>query len=1015
MLIGVETRSISPVFVGRDDELEELTAALARAHAGEPQFIVVGGEAGVGKTRLLEEFAAAACAEGACLAVGGCLELGADGLPFAPFATALRALHLAVGDELTEAVAGREAELARLLPDLGPAVPASHDMDSRARLFELTARLLEQLAAKRTVVLALEDLHWADRSTRELLGYLVRSVQRSRLVVIATYRSDDVDRRHPLRPFLAELDRLRSVRRLELSRLTPDEVRRQVAGIRGTADPDRATVAEIYARSEGNPFFVEELSLSCDGPGELSDSLRDLLLVRVEALPEPAQRVVRIAARTTRVEHELLQRVSGLTEDELIEGLRAAVGANVLVPQDEGSARGGSGARGGEAYRFRHALLREAVLDDLLPGERTRLSRRYAEVLEADPSLVRPEERAARLASYWYYARDAAKALPVVLEAITDMRERHAYAEQVQLLERAMELWDEVPEEIRAGLPPLGSLESYPPCGCRADQTTLELHFLDLLAEASVASRLDGQQELGLAFVKKALKIVDGMPGGDRQRAAWFWMQWSRLLTGLGRGDGWPELAKALELVSELPPSPLHADVLAHTAAWQMVRASDEGTFELASRAVEMARETGAEEVELHARITLATVRSRSGDTDAWIAELRQVRELALRIGVPRTIMRALNNLPDALHRVGRPREAVQEGLAGMEEMRRRGLSDGAAFSAANVAESMIALGDWDEAQNLLTAWRPAASSSGSQTSIVLRLAEIALARGEFTDVPPLLAAAHAHRWRNDRIAQWAVPVAIVEMRCAAHHGRYADALGVLNEILDRLPMPGQDGYVWQLLAYGAGLAADAAGLPGLDPAALRALTVRLEAEARHLTEDPALPLHHVLRAELARARGTYDLAALTAAAELFAPLANPYADARLAYRRAEALLETGGDRAEAGRLLTAAWDGADSLGAAPLREDVERLASRARLPLKDRSAPAPAADTLGLTARERDVLRLVAAGRSNRQIAEELFISPKTASVHVSNLMAKLGVSGRGEAAALAHRLRLFEDLAEA
>ncbi|MQY12149.1 hypothetical protein SRB5_22790 [Streptomyces sp. RB5] len=1000
---SVESPAISPVFVGRADEFTALSAALARATAtGEPQFVLVGGEAGVGKTRLLEEFAAHACDQGAHTAVGGCLELGADGLPFAPFATALRALHRAVGDELTEAVAGREAELARLLPDLGAAAPGAHDQDGRARLFELTARLLERLTRERTVVLVIEDLHWSDRSTRELLGYLVRSVQSARLVVLATYRSDDVHRRHPLRPFLAELDRLRTVRRLELERLTPQEVREQFAGIRGVADPDRATVADIYARSEGNPFFVEELTLSCDGACGLSESLRDLLMVRVEGLPDAAQRVVRIAARNARVEHGLLQTVAGLSEDELIEGLRGAVGGNVLVPLEEG------GAWGGAAYRFRHALLREAVLDDLLPGERTRLSRRYAEALEAEPSLVRPEERAARLASYWYHARDAAKALPAVLDAIADTRERHAYAEQTELLERAMELWDEVPEELRRTLPPLGSLESYPPCGCRIG-AELELHFLDLLAEASVASRLDGQRDRGLGFVKKGLKLIDRMPGGDAMRAAWFWMERSRLVTGLGRGDGWAELARAMELIEGEKPSPVHADVLSHVAAWHMLHTQSEDTVPLATRAVEMARQVGADEVELHAGITLATLRSRTGETDAWISEMYRLRELALRIGAPRTVLRVLINLPDALLKMGLAREAVDEGLAGIEELRARGLHDGAAFCAANVVEALIALGEFDRAQVLLDTWRPSAVGSGTQTSLALHAAELALLRGDLDAVPALIDAARTHLGRNDRLPQWAIPLAVVEMGYAAARARYADALAVLEGMLEQLPLPGQDAYVWMLLAHGAGLAAELR-----DPSGVEGLVARLEATAAGLAERPTAPLDLVLRAQVARARGAFDPVALEAAAEAFGRLGYPHAVARLALARADALLAGGGSRTEAGELLAGAWDAAGRMGAVPLREEIGRLAGRARIPVgADSASDAESEDPVeafGLTARERDVLRLVSAGRTNRQIAEELFISPKTASVHVSNLMAKLGVSGRGEAAALAHRMRLFE-----
>ena len=360
--------------------------------------------------------------------------------------------------------------------------------------------MLERIAADRTVVLVLEDLHWADASTRHLLSYLFRTLRRGRLVVIATYRADDIHRRHPLRPLLAELDRLRSVRRIELARFTRGEVHHQLTGILA-AEPEQRLVDQIFERSDGNAFFVEELVVCRDPHGgcpDLSDSLRDLLLVRVESLPEDAQKVVRVAAEGgSTVEYPLLAAVARLPEDKLIEALRAAVGANILLPAPDG-----------DGYRFRHSLVREAVSDDLLPGECSRLNRRYAEALEADPSLVRADEQTTRLATYWYHAHDAAKALPVVLRAAVEARRRHAYAEQLRLLSRAMELWDAVPEEIREGLRPLDHAGSYPACGCDPE-TAAPLRYLDLLAEAVEASRFCGDRERALKLAKKALRLIE--------------------------------------------------------------------------------------------------------------------------------------------------------------------------------------------------------------------------------------------------------------------------------------------------------------------------------------------------------------------------------------------------------------------------------------------------------------------------------------------------------------------------
>ncbi|MGP3638741.1 ATP-binding protein, partial [Streptomyces sp. 24-1644] len=194
MLGDVETKSVSPVFIGRAAELALLTDALARASDGQPQALLIGGEAGVGKTRLVEEFLAVADRREGVVAIGGCVEIGADGLPFAPFATALRALRRLLPEELTEALAGQEGELARLLPELGEAGREPNDEHGTARLFELTARLLERLSAQRALVLVLEDLHWADASTRHLLTYLFRTLRSGRITVIGTYRADDIHR-----------------------------------------------------------------------------------------------------------------------------------------------------------------------------------------------------------------------------------------------------------------------------------------------------------------------------------------------------------------------------------------------------------------------------------------------------------------------------------------------------------------------------------------------------------------------------------------------------------------------------------------------------------------------------------------------------------------------------------------------------------------------------------------------------------------------------------------------------
>ncbi|MFF2954580.1 AAA family ATPase [Kitasatospora sp. NPDC057965] len=1009
----MQQTSVSPVFVGRDPELTDLMDALHRAGHGEPQTVLIGGEAGVGKTRLLEEFLRRADDRGVLTTDGGCLEIGAEGLPYAPLATALRRLHRCLGTDLEHAAAGMEGHLARLLPDFGEADGEPNDEYGRARLFEHTTRLFERLGTDRTFVLAVEDLHWSDRSTRELLAYLVRTLHRARVLLVATYRSDDLHRRHPLRPFLAELERLRTVRRLELERFGPGEVAAQLAGILGTAVPDRQLVERVHRRSEGNPFFVEELATALreGGSAGLTDSLRDILLVRVEALDEETQRVLRIAAEGgSCVEHALLAAVLE-DEEQLIASLRAAVGANILRPDPDG-----------DGYRFRHALVREAVSDDLLPGERHRINRRFAEALEAEPQLVGADARPARLANYWYHAHDPVRALPTALDAARAARRRNAFAEQLRMLERALELWDEVPAEQLAGtLRPYDWAETYPPCSCdddRHDEDCDRLCLIDVLAEAVVAARRSGDRERGLSLAKRALQLVDETE--HPARAAWFRINRARMLGHLRRSGDEAEIAYAHRLVEPLPPSAVQAEVFALGAGAGMLSNSRPELIALAERAARIAREVGAHTVEQHALMTLGGLRNDlDTDPEAGVAQLAAAVEATRRLGATDLLLRGLNNLASVQRGLGRPEEAVALAREGLDSARRNGLQRNiGAILTGNLAEALLDLGRIDEAE-LVLAEGDLTSPTGTHAEFLDRLrGDLALLRGDLAGATALLAGARAAN-RVGQI-QHSVPISRLAVRIAALAGRPLEARAeLLAALVEEVPR----GYLadyYPLLVDGAGVEADSRGLPQAGPGRA-AVLARIAGAAAGL--HPAAPLHHgwarLLEGELARAEGADTPAHWAAAIEWLRRTGLPHPLALALLRAGEAEVLAGRREAGAG-LLREARELASARGDAGLRAEIDALAERAGLTLvAGRPAPSaapPAGGSFGLTPRERDVLRLLARGRTNRQIAEELYISPKTASVHVSNILGKLAVGGRVEAAALAHRLRLFpEDLAPA
>ncbi|WP_052847966.1 helix-turn-helix transcriptional regulator [Streptomyces avicenniae] len=1008
ILDPVESQPVSPVFIGRSGELAELTDGLRLAAGGETQVFVIGGEAGVGKSRLLEEFLARTPEDGAVAAVGVCVELGeADGLPFAPVVPVLRALrqHLEAG-RADAAAGGLDAELARLLPELGEAPAAAPDGQDRARMFEAVARLLERAAADRPLIVAFEDLHWADRSTRELLGYLIRSVRSARLLLLATYRSDDIHRRHPLRPFLAGLDRLRTVRRMELSRFTRDEVAAQVTGITGAA-PHRVVLDQVYDRSGGNAYFVEALASA--GAACLSEPLRDLLLVRVEARPEAEQDVLRaVAVGGASVEHALLARVAEIPEADLLTALRAAVGARLLVPVPEC-----------DGYRFHHALMREAVLDDLLPGERAGLHRRFAETLSADPTLVGADQRAARLASHWYQSGDRAEALPAVLAAAVDAGRRTAQAERLRLLERALELWDAVPGEVRSRLRPAEPLWAYP----APEPHDRPLDHIDLLAEATAAASLAERLGRVLAISRRALRDLDER--ADPLRAAWFLLQRSRSLAhGTGCDDGWSDLLRAEALVNERPPSVVQAQVLAQIASRRLAEKRPEpATYELARRAIGVAREVGAEDTELYMRFSLASLRADSGDVAQGLAELSALTERVIASGRIALLGRCLVNYAATLGEVGRLEEALAAGDRGLDTAERFGLSDTRAWIRGNMAESLVALGRWREADAVLALVhesdvpRPRGMSA-------LTAGYLAVLRGDLAGARARRAAADGALPPGDADGDHVLLRARLSVGLTAAEGRFLDVRRLAADALAVPAPPFTSSLAWQVLALAAGTEADVRGLPAAAPGRAGALRRIREVRERLPELMPAwAAFGPFVDARLLRAEGRDTPADWSAAADALAGLGIPFhlAEARCAL--AESLLTAGGavDRASATDLLRDTVRVAGELGAVPLRARAERLAASARISLTDPgpSGPGPVrggdgassagpADPFGLTPRERDVLALVSVGRSNRQIAEELFISPKTASVHVSNILSKLEVTGRVEAAALVHRLGL-------
>ena len=1013
------TNVVSPILVGRADQLATLDAALAAASQGRPATVLIGGEAGVGKSRLVSEFAERARGAGARVLTGGCLELGADGLPFAPFTSVLRELVRDLGAARVAELlpSGATRELARLLPEFGEPAGSDDADQARARLFEQMLILLGQLAERGPVVLIVEDAHWADRSTRDLLAFLIRNQQALDGVLIAvTYRSDELHRTHPLRPLLAELDRVDWVARIELGRLTRRDTDDLVFQITGRW-PSEDVLAAVHRRTEGNPLFVEALIGDGENLGSgLPDSLRDLLVASVRRLPEPTQDVVRVAsAGGERIGHALLAAVIGLDDSALASALRPAVAANVLLTDADG-------------YLFRHSLIREAVHDELLPGERGQLHGRFAEAISHDPRLVPPGRAPVEQAYHWYAAHDMTWALISAWHAAAESGKALAYAERLAMLSRVLELWDQVPDAAQQ----------------------IGTDHVAVLEAAVKAAELAGEYDRGVMLAKAALREVDA--AAEPVRAGLLHEASGHLKMWVGREDYAQDLAEALRLVPADPPTPARARVLEAAAHDLHHRPGGWDTAEARARAEEavaVARQAGDAATEAVALVTLACAEPFAAALERNRALLAQARAVAIRAKVYRPLLSAAITESDMLEGLGEHELAAAVAREGIATAAERGLArTSGVILAINLAEPLVSLGRWDEATDViertLQLFPPLLSRSG-----LWRLsADVALARGDLATaaecVASIKAVLHGIRFKDE----YQLPLARLDTELRLARDRPAEALSVVGDALDRFDAGSSPRYAWPLLVAGARarVAAAAARDEALATQAaavrdrLRAEADRMAAEgvaqqAGRLTFTAEMMSADRPASDAGKTDGEADgvpgpadmRAAWDASAQAWETASQPYPLAAALLRSAEAALGSGDHDGGAARLRRAAAL-AEQLGAVPLRDDIALLARRARIRLgpgegtdERASAAGPAAhdgrperERLGLTAREFEVLRLVAAGRSNPEIASELFISAKTASVHVSNILGKLGVASRGEAAATAHRLRLFDSFGE-
>ncbi|HEX6419986.1 MAG TPA: AAA family ATPase [Acidimicrobiales bacterium] len=949
MLVG--RSGLSPVMVGRAAELDRLAGLLGPRR--DAAVALVAGEAGIGKTRLVQELVRRAPAGTVVLA--GQADPGTEGRPF-------ELLLDAVDAHLARALAGD----ARPPTDSGGAGGAA-DRERRDRLAAVAAilrdpdraadervpaavELVRLLGHGAVTVLVFEDLHWADAESVTVWERLAEpwpgrdgAAAPAGLVLVGTYRPDALSRRHPAAEALPRLERRHTVTHIHLARLSPAEVSSFLAAV-CHEEPSFRTVDALHTRTGGNPFFLEELvaaaghmpGLDADAP--LPWTVAELVRAELDGL-DPAVRDVVTAAAVLgrRVSFDLLAAVTGAPEDDLIARLHVAVDRGVLEEREA------------DVFSFRHELAREAVEGTLLGRERRRLHEAALQALRASGS-----RNHVALA---HHARGAGRFDELVVEARLGAHESLALGSSYQALQLAEAGLDEVPGD------------------------------LDLLGVAARAGWLAGALDDAVSHADRWIDAA--RRAGDLAAEAEALAVRARVAYERGDIDGMAARTDALiALVDRLPGDEDRARAMAAVAQSYMLREQADATLGWSDKALALAEAGGFDQVRLAAMVEKGSMLMLD---PAREGEARDLLEAAVdeaeRIGEHLIAARALNNL------VWHARRWTDADGVGALVERMRAHADAAGFEALGVddagawlAQLALLEGDLDAAIAHLDATQRSARRSPRTPKapwIAIFRAGLALEAGDLDTARRLTESLRPPTART-RVAMIGL-----DLHLALRHREVAAARGLLTDLLQAIDGEGSaaPSQVHDLVS--AGLAA------GLSPDELRPLADRMGHFAGHRLAANS-PWRRLVDAQLAEAADDVEGA-----------LAG-YLDAAAALRQAPDTTAGHQGTAHAGAaaaLILAGRPDEARAHATHARRHLERWRGWRveRLEAVERrlGIGAEPAGPEVLTPREREVVALLAEGLTNAQLAERLFISPRTAAVHVSNILTKLDMSSRAEVAA--------------
>ncbi len=1024
----------------RRAEFDDLLQGWGRVRSGEPSTVLLRGEAGAGKSRLLRRLVEHAEADGAFVLAGASIDVG-EQLPFWPLISGLRALLTSdrrdrPGGDAATVLAPFAAELPALLdPTPGQA------LDPGAQGLELIRRVLTTLAEAAPVLVAVEDLHWADRWTRDIVVTLAAHLYREPVFVVLTMRPEALTAGHPLQPMVAELGRHPRAVVRDLGPLDRGTVRRLVAV---TSGDDAELVDRVWQRSGGNAFIVAE-TLRAVGTGEhgaISGPLRDLVLGRVSTLGASAGAVVQaVALGEEPVPHRLLHEVVRLSEPALVTALREARTA-ALVVVDPAS----------EGYGLRHGLIREVVAGELMPGERRELHRRYALALdrlldglpsdapawEALGSAEAHTDLVLRRAHHWYAAGDVGSAVHAVTVAARVTERIRDYGGAHTQWTRVLELTGR--RALGAGPVRRALASSH---GDGTDQGTghgtghggVATRDDDredreaLISRAAEVAHLAGEHDAALGLLER----LD--PRSEitlATRLGRYLLDAGRPADAVGALDA--ESVRALEasLRERVRPDPA-ADVThaRQLAALHAVRAdallADGDVREAqdqADRALTLSRVGGDHPEQVPMLVTLGFALAYRENAEAGLAAVAEGLAVAERVsdvmGIGRAYLHWAELLVGPLGEIAEGVEIARQGVARMREL---GLTRSFGVSLlATAANGLFRLGRWVEAQEAVDeAW---ALRPGGAEALEVRLARVRLlvGRGEFGAADEDMRAVELLSATAGERRQ--VPLVTLRSGLQMFRGRPAEARAAVATGLAVIARHPEDVFLAApLIWHGLRAESQAATLGDRDPDAVARLVEHLrDLERRVPSVVPALrrtvvAYARMCRAELGRVQGASDPEAWRDVAERWSALLNPYPAAYAQLRRAEALLhEARRPSSEVTACLRAAADTARGMGATPFLADVEAIAARGGITLVDlvegtgdvvTEGQSRAPELSALTPREHQVLQAVAEGLTNRQVGRRLDMKERTVAVHVSNVLRKTNTRSRTQAAALLQRVR--------